>query len=234
MAKIKTGGESWVYMLMTLRQKFRDPNGKRVPLLALRRHVSQSRGHSAVRVWFQETNFKLRILQGCTGTLAKTMYGEKDQKKMNHWVPPSSRKCAVLQLASGPRVFVPVKGSCLFTHPPYSPDLAPCDFWFFPKIKNRAKTKTFWQHSGHKEDHDGTAERFFWKKTSRNASNHGIDVGISVSLAKVSTLKKINSYLKKVYYYLLLFNSQILVGVIFAASPVYLWFRQRVSTFFFF
>jgi len=23
-------------------------------------------------------------------------------------------------------------------HPPYSPDLAPCDFWFFPKLKKNA------------------------------------------------------------------------------------------------
>jgi hypothetical protein len=22
-------------------------------------------------------------------------------------------------------------------HPPYSPDLAPCDFWLFPNLKNR-------------------------------------------------------------------------------------------------
>jgi histone-lysine N-methyltransferase SETMAR len=24
-------------------------------------------------------------------------------------------------------------------HPPYSPNLAPCDFWFFPKLKNALK-----------------------------------------------------------------------------------------------
>jgi hypothetical protein len=24
-------------------------------------------------------------------------------------------------------------------HPPYSPDLAPCDFWLFPKLKNALK-----------------------------------------------------------------------------------------------
>ena len=25
------------------------------------------------------------------------------------------------------------------THPPYSPDLAPCDFWLFPKPKEKLK-----------------------------------------------------------------------------------------------
>jgi len=24
-------------------------------------------------------------------------------------------------------------------HPPYSPDLVPCDFWLFPKLKNALK-----------------------------------------------------------------------------------------------
>ena len=28
-------------------------------------------------------------------------------------------------------------------HPPYSPDLAPCDFWFFPKLKNALKVQRF-------------------------------------------------------------------------------------------
>jgi len=28
-------------------------------------------------------------------------------------------------------------------HPPYSPDLAPCDFWSFPKLKNALKGQRF-------------------------------------------------------------------------------------------
>jgi hypothetical protein len=28
-------------------------------------------------------------------------------------------------------------------HPPYSPDLAPCDFWFYPKLKNTLKGQKF-------------------------------------------------------------------------------------------
>jgi len=27
--------------------------------------------------------------------------------------------------------------------PPYSPDLAPCDFWLFPKLKSRLKGRRF-------------------------------------------------------------------------------------------
>jgi len=28
-------------------------------------------------------------------------------------------------------------------NPPYSPDLAPCDFWLFPKLKNALKGQRF-------------------------------------------------------------------------------------------
>jgi len=28
-------------------------------------------------------------------------------------------------------------------HQPYSPDLAPCDFWLFPKLKNALKGQRF-------------------------------------------------------------------------------------------
>jgi hypothetical protein len=28
-------------------------------------------------------------------------------------------------------------------HPPYSPDLAPCEFWLFPKLKNALKEQKF-------------------------------------------------------------------------------------------
>ena len=27
-------------------------------------------------------------------------------------------------------------------HPPYSPDLAPCDFWLFPKLKENCRYET--------------------------------------------------------------------------------------------
>jgi hypothetical protein len=33
-------------------------------------------------------------------------------------------------------------------HPPYSPDLAPCDFWLFPKLKNVLKGQRFADLSG--------------------------------------------------------------------------------------
>ena len=50
---------------------------------------------------------------------------------------------------------VPAHASCLMqsflakhqitqvTQPPYSPDLVPCDFWLFPKLKSPLKGKGF-------------------------------------------------------------------------------------------
>jgi histone-lysine N-methyltransferase SETMAR len=35
------------------------------------------------------------------------------------------------------------KGSCALDHLPYSPDLAPGDFWLFPELKSVLKGKRF-------------------------------------------------------------------------------------------
>jgi histone-lysine N-methyltransferase SETMAR len=37
------------------------------------------------------------------------------------------------------RTFLVKKSITKMDHPPYSPDLAPCDFWLFPKLKNAMK-----------------------------------------------------------------------------------------------
>jgi histone-lysine N-methyltransferase SETMAR len=39
--------------------------------------------------------------------------------------------------------FFEKKGIKLFTHAPYSPDLAPCDFWLFPNIKSELAGRKF-------------------------------------------------------------------------------------------
>ena len=39
--------------------------------------------------------------------------------------------------------FLEEQGITLLPHPPYSPDLAPCDFWLFPKIKGAIAGKLF-------------------------------------------------------------------------------------------
>jgi histone-lysine N-methyltransferase SETMAR len=39
--------------------------------------------------------------------------------------------------------FVAKKSITKMDHPPYSPDLAPCNFWLFPKLKNALKGQRF-------------------------------------------------------------------------------------------
>ena len=39
--------------------------------------------------------------------------------------------------------FLSNKNSTVCPHPPYLPDLAPCDFWLFPKVKMTKKGKRF-------------------------------------------------------------------------------------------
>lgn len=41
------------------------------------------------------------------------------------------------------REFLAEKQVPVCPHPPYSPDLAPCDFWLFPKMKTVLKGKRF-------------------------------------------------------------------------------------------
>ena len=40
-------------------------------------------------------------------------------------------------------LFLDVEGVILFSHSPYSPDLAPCDFWAFPVLKRRIAGQKF-------------------------------------------------------------------------------------------
>jgi len=39
--------------------------------------------------------------------------------------------------------FLSNKNIMVCPHPPYSPDLAPCDFWLFPKVKMTMQGKRF-------------------------------------------------------------------------------------------
>jgi len=41
------------------------------------------------------------------------------------------------------REFLAKKNIAVLPHPPYSPDLAPCDFYLFPKLKSKLKGHHF-------------------------------------------------------------------------------------------
>jgi hypothetical protein len=55
---------------------------------------------------------------------------------LHHDNPPCHTPLLVPQFLSN-------KSITVCSHPPYSPDLAACDFWLFPKVKMTVKSKRF-------------------------------------------------------------------------------------------
>ena len=89
--------------------------------------------------------------------------------------------------------FLAKNNMTVIPHPPYSPDLAPCDFFFFPKLMLRMKGRTF---DTIEEIHE-ESQRYltqFQKGTSRDASKHGRNAGTAVFVQKGSTLKVMEKF----------------------------------------
>jgi hypothetical protein len=51
--------------------------------------------------------------------------------------------------------FLTKNGITQLLHPPYSPDLDPCDFFLFPRMKKSAQRKTFCGRGRGEEKNDG-------------------------------------------------------------------------------
>ena len=79
-------------------------------------------------------------------------------------------------------------GGTALKHPPYSPDLAPCDFWAFPTLKRQLRGKRF---SSHDEVRSTTAAVL--KEVSQNNLFHVFETFIkrckNVFNVKDTTLK---------------------------------------------
>jgi len=65
-------------------------------------------------------------------------------------------------------------------HPPYSPDLAPCDFFLFPRMKGQTKGKRFADVSEVKKKTLEVLNNINTEKISRNVFSSGKNVGTSV------------------------------------------------------
>ena len=102
------------------------------------------------------------------------------------WQCSGSRiACCAADLASTNMTVIP--------HPPYSPDLTPCDFFPFPKMKLKLKGLLM---TALKRSRPYC--RMWWRcwrhMTSRSASDHGNPAGIAVSMPKGTTLKGIGAH----------------------------------------
>ena len=78
----------------------------------------------------------------------------------------------------------------LVRHPPYSPDLAPCDFWLFPKLKTTLKRTRFQSRKDiMKKQRRGSGA--FQRRSSRGVSKSVRGAVKSVCICKGSILKEI-------------------------------------------
>jgi len=68
--------------------------------------------------------------------LIRPEYQDKSSWYLLHDNAPSQNSLIVRRFLGKNRV-------CVLNHPPYSPDLAPCDFAFFPKLKMKLKRTYF-------------------------------------------------------------------------------------------
>ena len=68
--------------------------------------------------------------------------------QLHHDNTPTHASCLV-------QSFVAKNQITQVTQPPYNPDLAPCDFWLFPKLKSPLKGKRFSDHQWDSRKYDG-------------------------------------------------------------------------------
>jgi len=76
------------------------------------------------------------------------------------------------------RQFLTKNGMTTASHTPYSPDLAPCDFFLFPRMKRDLKGKRF---QNMEEVREKTTEAL---KATRTVLNNGKSGGIGVLILK--------------------------------------------------
>ena len=87
--------------------------------------------------------------------------------------------------------FLAKNNMTVIPHPSYSTDLAPSDFFLFPKLKLRMKGRRFDTIEEIQEESHLTQ---FQKGTSRDASKHGRNAGTPVFVQKGSTLKVMEEF----------------------------------------
>jgi hypothetical protein len=73
-------------------------------------------------------------------------------------------------------------------NPPYSPDLDPCNFWLFPKLKNALKGQSFADLSDNQRNVK-TLLRGIPENDFQDLFNSGTIVSLSAQLHKESILK---------------------------------------------
>ena len=91
--------------------------------------------------------FCIKLEQSCTETILMV---QKSTAMGNWWLAVSSRQHSHSHIMPGAE-FLAKYQITQVTQPPYIPDMVPCDFWLFPKLKSPLKGNRFqtgWWDSG--------------------------------------------------------------------------------------
>lgn len=162
LAEVITGDETWLYHFDVETKRSSSewvPEGGQRPLKARR---SRSRGKRMFAIFFDSSGVVAMVKVEGQATVTARWYTEECLPKVIEEVQSraamsSSRNVprngmrgrklhhdnAPAHTAAATREFLADNGISTLPHPPYSPDLAPCDFWFFPTIKRALKGRRF-------------------------------------------------------------------------------------------
>ena len=83
-------------------------------------------------------------------------YEEKAEKICQGWLLHQDN--ARPHISKATMDFIAKHGINLLNHAPYSPDLAPCDFWLFPHLKTLLAGNTYVMEQGGQDSHGGVFE----------------------------------------------------------------------------
>ena len=153
-AKIITGDETWIYHYdPQTKQQSREwcEVGYGPPTKVRRTQFTKKQIYA---IFFNTTGVKTVVPLEPGGTINSTWYTESCLPKVIEAIhvqrPGTGLRGTFLHHDNASshrskmtRQFVEESGLQLLPHPPYSPDLAPCDFWLFPRIKKHLKGKKF-------------------------------------------------------------------------------------------
>ena len=195
LSKVVTGGETWCYGYdLETKQalsQWKTPNSPRpkkgwqvpsiVKIMLISFFFCNANGivHKEFVRLGQTVNqqFYLKMLKRLCDSVLK-----KNRNVEQWWLVPSPQH-APAHTALSVQQLLAKNNMTVITHPSYSPDLAPCEFFLFPRMKGKMK--------GKRNSYVREVKRKRWTswttsalKSSRNVFNSGKNVGTSVSSEK--------------------------------------------------